>query len=330
MVKVKGSMEALSSMQITEDMAGLDVQSKAILHHREVLAVILGEVVTEYKGYSRKEIMDFIEADSMTEKREVSSGRTNTKISGDRTEYTQLNEKTSNFDLAFRAKNPALSKEDVLVSLHVDLEPQKTYRPGYPIEKRGMYYLARNLSSQLSLITENTDYSQLEKCYSIWICRDDVPRGARNSVAVYEMTNTKDTGICEVAKELYDLMTLVMIKLGDKVYNGKRDDGDYELLRFLNTIMYPHEEDFLDKVSEYIDFSSNEELWKEVNRVSGLGACVFRDGLEEGLEKGIRAMILDNMEEKVPEEKILKKLQKHFELTGTEAEQYYRQYAPNE
>lgn len=329
-------------MQLTEDMAGLDVQSKALLRNREVLAVILGEVVTEYKGYSRKEIMDFIEADSITDEKEVSSGRTNTRVSGDRTEYTQLNEKTSNFDLAFRAKNPLLSSKDVQVSLHMDLEPQKTYRPGYPIEKRGMYYLARRLSSQLSLATENTDYSQLEKCYSIWICRDDIPKEACNSISVYEMINTKDTGSCKAAKELYDLMTLVIIKLGNKVYNGSRDDEDYKILRFLNTIMYPHESDFLEKVSEYIDFSLNEELWKEVKQVSGLGECVFRDGLKEGMEKGmeeglekgmekgIRAMILDNIEEKVPKDRIIIKIQKHFELTGTEAEQYYQQFALSE
>lgn len=41
MDKVKGSMEALSAMQLTEDMAGLDAQSKALLHSKEVLAVIL-------------------------------------------------------------------------------------------------------------------------------------------------------------------------------------------------------------------------------------------------------------------------------------------------
>lgn len=114
------------------------------------------------------------------------------------------------------------------------------------------------------------------------------------------------------------------------MYNGDRDDEDYELLRFLNTIMYPHESDFLDKVSEYIDFSSNEELWKEVTHVNGLGECVFRDGLEEGLEKGIRAMILENLEENVPEERILTKLQKHFALTVTRAEEYYRRFALDE
>ena len=176
MDKLKGSMDVLNAMQLTAEMEGLDAQSKTLLRSKEVLAVILQGVVAEYQGYSRREIMDFIEADSIVDGKEVSPGRTNSLIQGDSAEFVQLNEKTSNFDLAFRAKNPLLSTEDVLVSLHVDVEPQKTYRPGYPIEKRGLYYLARSLSSQLSLATETTDYGQLEKCYSIWICRDDIPK----------------------------------------------------------------------------------------------------------------------------------------------------------
>ena len=141
------------------------------MHSKEVLAVILQGTVEEYKEYSRKKIMGFIEAGSIDESKEVSTGRTNTQLHGERAEFVQLNEKTSNFDIAFRARNPKISNENVLVSLHIDIEPQKTYRPGYPIEKRGMYYLARRLSSQLALVTEQTDYKQLEKCYSIWISR---------------------------------------------------------------------------------------------------------------------------------------------------------------
>lgn len=192
MDKVRGSMEVLSAMQLTEEMNGMDAQSKVILHSKEVLAVILQNTVKEYKGYSRKEIMEFIEADSMSEMKEVSSGRTNTQLRGDSAEFIQLNEKVSVFDLLFRAKNPGLSNEEVQVNLHVDLEPQKAYHPGYPVEKRGIYYLARQLSAQLSLITENTDYSQLEKCYSIWICRDDVPKKERYSISFYEIANTKN------------------------------------------------------------------------------------------------------------------------------------------
>jgi len=55
------------AFQITEEMEALDKQSKKILKYREVLAVILKETVEEYQGYSEDEIMEFIEADSITE-----------------------------------------------------------------------------------------------------------------------------------------------------------------------------------------------------------------------------------------------------------------------
>ena len=325
MDKLRGTIGTLSSMQLTADIEGLDAQSKTILRRAEVLAVILSETVAEYKGYSRKEVMDFIETDSITDMKEVSQGRTNTQVRSDNVEFVQLNEKTSLFDLAFRARNPVLSTETMQISLHVDIESQKNYKPGYPIEKRGLYYLARRLSSQLSLITERTDYSQLEKCYSIWICRDDIPKEERYTISVYEIANTKNIGINTLPKGNYDLMTLVVIKLGNRVYNGKKEDEGYDLLRFLNTIMYPHRDDFMATMSDYIDFSENEELWKEEKHMNGLGESVYRDGLEEGIE----AMILENIEDQVPAERIISKLQKYFHLTEEMAEIYYKEFASN-
>ena len=290
--RVSGSMESLSALQITADTEGLDAESKTVLHSKEVLAVILQETVEEYKGYSVSEIMDFIEADSIRESAEVSTGRTNTQIRGDNPEFVQLNEKTSNFDIIFRAKNPRLSNGKVIVNLHIDVEPQKTYRPGYPVEKRGIYYLARSLSSQLSLVTETTDYNRLEKCYSIWICRDDVPAGEQYSVSFYKMTNTNNIGNYVFAEKdgeerHYDLLELVIIRLGDKAYHGKEGDEGFGLMRFLNAIMYKHKEGFMDTISEYIDFSNNEELWREAEHMDGLGQSILEEGIEQGREEGI-------------------------------------------
>ena len=327
MDKITGSMEALSAMQLTADTAGLDAECKTLLRSKEVLAVILQGTVEEYKGYNRKEIIEFIEADSMSETKEVSPGRTNTQVRGDSAEFTELNEKVSMFDLLFHAKNPKLSSEDMLVNLRVDLEPQKTYRPGYPVEKRGLYYLARLLSAQLSLVTENTDYGKLEKCYSIWICRDDIPKEQRYSISFYEIENTKNIGANGVEKEKYDLLTLVIIKLGDMVYTGEEGSEGYELLRFLNAIMYPHQKGFMETVSEYIDFSENEELWKEGSNMFSLGQCIAEEVWEEASEKGIQILVLDNLEEQVPEERILAKLQRRYNLTEEKAKEYYDRFA---
>lgn len=195
-----------------------------------------------------------------------------------------------------------LSSGRILVSLHIDLEEQKNYRPGYPIEKRGIYYLARQLSSQLSLVTEETDYGQLEKCYGIWLCRDRVPKNEQYTISVYEMTNTKDTGIRKgksAKKKPYDLMTMVLIRLGSEAYDGDEEDEDYELLRFLNVLMYPRKADFMDVMRNYIDFSENEELWREVKEVRGLGQCILEEGFIKGFEQGVEYRLIDMVRKKM-------------------------------
>lgn len=75
-------------------------------------------------------------------------------------------------------------------------------------------------------VTDMTDYKALEKCYNIWICRDDIPKKEQYSISFYEMTNAKNFGNCKTQKENYDLLKLVVIGLGEKVYNGKREVKD--------------------------------------------------------------------------------------------------------
>ena len=51
------------------------------------------------------------------------------------------------------------------------------------------------------------------------------------------------------------------------------------------------------------------------------------EGLEEGLQEGIRAFILDNLEEQIPKERILSKLERRFSLTLEQAKEYFEKYA---
>lgn len=55
----------------------------------------------------------------------------------------------------------------------------------------------------------------------------------------------------------------------------------------MSAIFYPHKKDFLDTVQKYIDFSQNEELWKEVSQMSGLGMSILQEGLEKGIQEGL-------------------------------------------
>ncbi len=270
--------------------------------------------------------MDFIRDDSIRDSQEVSRNRTNTRIDGQATKFPELGEKTSYFDLRFLARNPLLSGPDLLVNLHIDLEPQKNYRPGYPIEKRGFYYLARSLSAQLDVLTEQTDYGQLEKCISIFICRDRIPRKEQMSISFYEIRNTGNIGSCRPKRDDYDLMQLILIRLGDPDYESEGQD----VLEFLSAIFYPHRKGFRKKISKYIDLDSC--LQKEAgDGMFNLNEWFYQDGLEAGLAQGIgqgiEAFILDNLEEQIPEQRIIQKLQQRFGLQEQEARAYFEKYA---
>ena len=86
----------------------------------------------------------------------------------------------------------------------------------------------------------------------------------------------------------------MLIRLGDIEYNREKDSEGYDLLRFLNAIMYPHRENFMETIADYIDFSENEELRLEVSSMSGLGQSILEDGIELGIEQGIEKINILN------------------------------------
>ena len=49
-------------------------------------------------------------------------------------------------------------------------------------------------------------------------------------------------------------------------------------------------------------------------------------GHSEGVEEGIKAFILDNIEDNIPKERIIEKLQRRFDLTEEQALEKYEKY----
>lgn len=152
---------------------------------------------------------------------------------------------------------------------------------------------------------------------------------------------------------------MVIIRLGNEVY---KDSEGYRLLRFLNLLMYPHKDDFMESISDYIDFSGNEELWKEREHMFSLGRCILeegrekgrkegiqegrkegiqegrkegiqegrKEGIQEGRREGIQALIMSNSELKIPKKQTLLALQRYFEVPEEQAERYYQEFAQEE
>ena len=98
--------------------------------------------------------------------------------------------------------------------------------------------------------------------------------------------------------------------------------------RQFNMEMENHsEKDFLGKRTRYkqlTEVKASEE-WEDIRMtIYDMG---IEKGKSEGLEFGIRAFILDKLEENVPQEKILTKLQTLFQLDAATAIKYYQKYS---
>lgn len=53
-------------------------------------------------------------------------------------------------------------------------------------------------------------------------------------------------------------------------------------------------------------------------------------GIAEGRAEGIQILIADHLEENIPRERTLAKLQKHYHLTEAQAEKYYAEFIKKE
>lgn len=117
---------------------------------------------------------------------------------------------------------------------------------------------------------------------------------------------------------------------------GTNPDGvSQELIELLHYMEYTSEETsrkcqsprIQDMQKRIADIKSNEEIGVKFMQQWEEKVMAHQKGLGEGLETGIRAYILDFLEEGFSKENILNKLQKRFSITREQAEDYFLRYA---
>lgn len=249
-----------------------DEACKRIFRNKEIIAPIMQMVVPEYKNCTVAEVMRCIDSDTMEE---IPVEDVPAKIEGLPTELSSVTEKLIRYDVHFKSVNPRLTNTHICVHLHIDLEVQNDYKPRnpeYPIIKRALYYAVRELSSQLGTLTETTDYSKLEKVYSIWICNKNVPPELRDTATTYTIHKSDMIGTCNEAEEDFDLLNVIMIRRG----GHSRD----KIFDFLSAVFGGE----IKRMEQYTNVAENEELKQEVAHMSGLGASLLEEGIEQGVE----------------------------------------------
>ena len=253
-----------------------DNAAKSLFLYPEILAPILANVIPEYQGMSAEQVMKYIVKSSI---RRDGVDSASALVAAQETEPASLGEKVIRYDSHFLAKNPQLGTKKMCIYLHIDLEMQNDYKPHaptYPIVTRGVYYAARGLDSQLGVLTEETDYSTLQKVYSIWICRENIPPKLRGTVTSYSVEKTDTYGVSDEPKNEYDLLSVVLIRLGDTT---KKET----IFQYLHDFFAGD----IDGMCRYINIKRNEKLAKGVNQLMTLSQSIFSRGVQEGVEKGL-------------------------------------------
>lgn len=257
-----------------------DAACKQVLSERGILAYILKECVAEYAE------LDYREIEQCIEEPEVSEGAVEpSRIQGANTEDTSLDEGTVKYDIKFKAKAPA---GDTELELIINIEAQNKYNPGYPLEKRAVFYGSRLITGQYGREFSGSQYSRLKKVYSIWICTD-VPQAMENTISKIEFAKTDIVGSADVRRENYDLIALAFVRLA----KGATVENSSKLLSLLNYTLLNDNESYDEKRAKL-----STDYGIEVTSKLGRGVenmCNLSDGLIERTEERVTREVTRSM-----------------------------------
>lgn len=265
-----------------------DSAAKKLLSSKKILAWILKYCVEEFKDCSIADIRDrYIIGIPETASVPVLPDETNAaamvnadRISSERTEDTSVTEGKVTFDIRFRAITP----NNDLVQLIINIEAQRSRRTSYPLLKRAMYYVSRLISSQYGVDFDRAQYGKIKKVYSIWLCMD--APDDRGGITRYHIQEEPEYGNILDEKENYDLQQIVMVYVAHA-----RADMENRLLNLLGEL-FVSEDDASRKKAELIehyDIDLNDDEERLVSTMCNLSVGLY----EKGMEKNSNQIIIN-------------------------------------
>lgn len=223
--------EIKNAVNATDIDAQYDEKAKRLLGNKIILAHILVKTVDEFRGMNPKDVVSYIEGDPFISVVPVELGLTNVvkekdgqRIVGMNTENAEVNEGLVRFDIVFYVR-----MRDGLSQIIVNIEAQKGTPAEYYILNRAIFYVSRLVSSQKERDFENTNYDDIKRVFSIWICMNM----DQNSMNYVHLTNDGVLGSYEWKGKL-DLFNIVLIGLSKEL---PEHDEEYELHRLLGTLL---------------------------------------------------------------------------------------------
>ena len=270
------------AIHVSNGQARYDAACKRMLSQKSILAWILKGCVEEYRDYSVEDIRDkYIEGTPQVSTIPLAPDESNMpQIHGDSNEDKLLTEGTIYYDIRFRSVVP---NSDEMIGLIINLEAQNKYNPGYPLVKRGIYYCSRMISAQYGTDFSGSAYGRIKKVYSIWVCMNP-PNDRKNTITRYVINEDNLVGDVTENRVNYDLLSTVMICLGDS-----EADGTVDVLKLLNVLLSNKvKEDNKKRILENeFQIPMTVEFAKEVSNMCNLSEGVLEQGRAEGRELGV-------------------------------------------
>jgi len=266
-----------NAIEATDGKPMYDESCKRILADKGILSWIMKECVAEYKEIDIKEIINYIEGTPAIGEVEIFTGKA---IQGLSTEIIGNHNRKIFFDIRYRAFIP---KEDEMIELIINIEAQNDQYPGYPLVKRGLFYDCMMISNQYGTEFPTMDYNKIKKVYSIWLCRN-APLALKNTITAYELNERNIVGDVKEAKENYDLMSVVMVHLGEM-----GDESESRMLNMLNKLFSEEirAKEKIEVLENEYDIPTSEELESEVMQMCNWSKTVEDRATAKGMAKGI-------------------------------------------
>ena len=261
-----------------------DESAKRLLGQKSILAQILVRTVDEFKGMNPRYVETLIEGEPYISRIPLEPGLTNPeamraksgqRITGLNTENQEHAEGLVRFDIVFYVR-----MKDGLSQIIINVEAQKDEPQRYGILNRAVFYVSRLISSQKERDFENTEYDDIKRVYSIWVCMNM----EENSLSHIHLVKDDLVGYHDWRGKL-DLFNIVMIGLA-KELPGQGEQ--YELHRLLGALFAEGltAGERLNIIKEEYDIPIEQDIEQEVDVMCNLSQGIKEAGIAEGREEG--------------------------------------------
>ena len=274
--------ELKNAVNAADEYSQYDDKAKRLLGNKIILAHILVKTIDEFQGMNPGDVVSYIEGEPFISVVPVEPGLTNApkekngrRVVGLNTENADINEGLIRFDIIFYVR-----MKDGISQVIVNVESQKDEPTSYHILNRAVFYVCRLVSSQKERDFVGTNYNDIKRVFSIWVCMN-----MDESTMAYVHLAKDDLLGSYPWKGRIDLLNIVLIGIADEL---PAHDDKYELHRLLSTLLSTglSASEKIGIMEKEYSIAVDDRIREDVSAMCNLSQGIREKSLAEGLAQG--------------------------------------------